>query len=105
VKSAAAGVKAAGEQLWKLSAAYRYGSLIAICYLVPYPLAGGTYATTKRQCEILLAVRRQFAGSRSIVASYYPHWDPPEDEDGRIYPGVVLVGKVVSWGAPDRASS
>jgi hypothetical protein len=102
LKDARAALTAARKQLWKLSASYRSGTLIAICYLVPCPMANQADATPPRQGEILAAVKRHFAGSRSIVASYYPHWDPPEDEDGRIYPGVVLIGRVVSWGTnPD----
>ena len=98
LKYARAGLTAAVEQLRKLSASYRAGTLIAICYLVPCPMAGRTHATTSRQAEILAAVKRHFVGSRSIVASYYPHWDAPEDDNRRIYPGVILIGRVVSWG-------
>jgi hypothetical protein len=98
LKYAREALTAAREQLWKLSASYRDGTLIAICYLVPCPMAGRAYATTSRQVEILSAVRRHFVGSRSIVASYYPRWESAEDDDGRMYPGVILIGRVVSWG-------
>lgn len=102
LKSARAGLAAARQQLWKLSASYRPGTLIAICYLVPCPMAGRTYAATSRQAQILSAVKRTFVGSRSMVASYYPHWDPPKDDHRRIYPGIILIGRVVSWGKNSR---
>ncbi len=37
-----------------------------------------------------------------MVASYYPHWDPPKDDHRRIYPGIILIGRVVSWGKNSR---
>src|SRR5712692_8338338 len=80
LKDARTALTAAGKQLRKLSASYKSGTLIAICYLVPCPMANRADATPSRQREILTAVKRHFAGSRSILASYYPHWAPAEDD-------------------------
>ena len=102
LKVARAGLKAAAEQLWKLSAAYRSGTLLAICYLVPCPMGGRAYSATAKQVEVVSRVRRTFVGSRSMVATYYPRWEPPEDDEGRVYPGVILIGRVVSWGKNSR---
>lgn len=97
VGSACAALKEARKQLWKLSRPYRLGTLIAICYLVPCPTKDGPYGRRDKVAEMIAALTTKFHGKRWVVASYIPNYDPPAD-NGRVYPGIVLIGKVISWG-------
>jgi hypothetical protein len=97
VQYARSALNEARKQLWKLSRQYRLGTLIAICYLVPCPMKDGLYANRDKVNDIMTAVKRKFSGKRWLVASYLPNHELPVDS-GRVYPGVILIGRVVSWG-------
>ena len=97
VQYARAAIMEASEQLWQLSRQYRLGTLIAVCYLVPCPMKDGPYAKRDRGADMIATVKREFRGGRWLAASYFPNYEPPTD-NGRVYPGVILIGRVVSWG-------
>lgn len=97
VQYARGGLTEARKQLWKLSSQYRLGTLIAICYIVPCPTKNSPFAKSARVKEMIATVAQKFSGKRFIVASHFPGYELPEEDD-RVYPGVILVGRVVSWG-------
>jgi hypothetical protein len=87
----------AAKQLRSLSSNYRVGTRIALCYVVPELRARSTYGRPKNVSAIFTRLPLEFEGSRYIVASYR-RADPVPKHDGRLYPGVILVGHVVEWG-------
>jgi len=81
----------AARQLRALAPVYRWGKPVALCYVVPD--LQGTLSTG--QCaELCEKVGRGLAKDVSIVATYQMRTSLPKD-GGRVYPGVIVVGKIL----------
>jgi hypothetical protein len=93
----------ASQQLRDLERSYRVGTRIALCYVVPCPRANRPEAQSANLASLLSNLPLSYTGPEWITARYARPGGPAV-HDGYVYPGVVLVGKVVAW-APQLKGS
>lgn len=94
VQQAREKLKEASNQLKALDQEFRYGTCIALCYVVPEPHKNYGYSNRLNMNEFFDELTNAFSGKDFIVATY--RLDPPPEYDDRLYPGLVIVGSVVN---------
>lgn len=94
INGAEAKLSEAAIQLRQLHKAYRVGQPVAICYIIPALNSKGRFADSATINEFFMKMPRQFSDSRTAVASLWYEKNPPS-YNGRIYPGVVLVARLI----------
>jgi len=94
IKGAEAKLSDAASQLRQLHKAYRVGRPVAVCYIIPDLNSKGRFADSATIREFFMKMPRQFSDSRTAVASLWYEKNPPR-YNGRIYPGVVLVARLL----------
>lgn len=86
----------AKEALASLEPEYRGEHPIAICYVVPNLLQDGRDTTPERIQALFEGLAAHFRNERSMIAIYRPPGDGYRIDEGRVWPGVVLVGEAVA---------
>ena len=87
---------AANKQLQSLAKDYRQGDPYSVCYVVPWPRRESIQPELHEVLALLNQVAERFASEKCIVAKYSFDASFPED-NGRVYPGVVLVAREEKW--------
>jgi len=87
----------AAEDLRSLEQEYRGDHPIAVCYIVPNLLESGRDTRPENIQVLFDGLAARFWNERSVIAVYRPPGpDSRADPDeGRLWPGVVLVGEAV----------
>lgn len=94
IKGAEAKLSDAATQLRQLHKTYRVGSPVAVCYIIPDLNSKGRFADSETIREFFMKMPRLFSDLRTAVASLWYEKNPPR-HNGRIYPGVVLVARLL----------
>jgi len=92
VRNARAELDAAGKQLNEIEDTFRCGAHIALCYVVPeFPIE-----RVEGQRQFFSRVAARLKSKLGLLATYRRLAEVPEYKGYR-YPGVLIVGEVVSW--------
>jgi hypothetical protein len=84
----------AAVQLRALATEYRVGEPLSVCYVVPSLSAGSSL----RIADVMDRLQKYLQVGNHLVARYVPtSLSTPPVHDKRSYPGIVLVGRLVSW--------
>lgn len=86
----------ATEALASLEPDYRGEHPIALCYVVPNLLQDGRDTTPERIQSLFDGLAARFQGPQAVIAIYRPPGDGYRIDEGRVWPGVVLVGEAVA---------
>jgi len=82
----------ASQQLMKLDSEYRVGVPFSVCYVVPNPLEK-VYLEQGKSDESLLDLIYDHFVIMSVAIAIYDTSDKQIKDDGRIYPGIVLIAR------------
>ncbi len=86
----------ASRQLRQLHKTDRAGKPVAICYIIPALNTKGKFASSVSVDEFFTTMPKLMSNEHTVAASFWYDQAPPR-HSGHIYPGVVVVARILRW--------